>query len=148
MLVNIHPDGWLEFKSKKLSKETQKAIKKRWMKQTNDSYLQILKYQKKSEYRLQMLEETINYLNNYGTIIITRLPIDSSFLVLEDNFWPDFNERIKEISNRQDVAYFDFSLTGDSYNSYDGSHLFGDSAKRFTKTLCDSIKKYQSESLQ
>ncbi len=148
MFVNIHPDGWLEFKSKKLSKETQEANKKRWMKQTNDSYLQILKYQKKSEYRLQMLEETINYLNNYGTVIITRLPVDSSFLALEDNFWPDFNERIKVISNRQDIAYFDFSLTGGSYNSYDGSHLYGDSAKRFTKTLCDSIKKFQAIGLQ
>ena len=148
LFVNIHPDGWLEFKTKKHSEEKRKANKDHWMKLTNDSYRQIVKYQKKSEYRLQMLEETINYLNKYGTVIITRMPIDSSFLALEDNFWSDFNERINVISNRQQVPYFDFSTTGDIYNSYDGSHLYGDSAKKFTKTLCDSIQKFQAKNLQ
>lgn len=148
MLINIHPDGWLEFKSRKLSKEKQDAIKEHWMKLTNNGYRQVAKYQKKSEYRMQMLEETINYLNNYGTVIITRLPIDSSFLALEDNFWPDFNKRINVISNRQQVPYFDFSTTGNLYDSYDGSHLYGESAKRFTKTLCDSIKIHQAKNLQ
>lgn len=148
MFVTIHPDGWLEFKSKNISKAVQEANKKRWMQQTNDGYRQVIKYQKKSEYRLQMLEETIEYLNNYGITIIIRTPIDSSFLALENNFWPDFNERINTISKRQDVPYFDFSTTGRLYNSYDGSHLYGDSAKRFTKTLCDSIKNYQTKNLQ
>ncbi|MDC9722466.1 MAG: hypothetical protein PSN34_06795 [Urechidicola sp.] len=95
-----------------------------------------------------MLEETVNYLNNYGTVIVTRLPIDSSFLLLEDNFWPDFNERIEVISKRQQVPYLNFSTTGYLYNSYDGSHLYSESAKIFTKTLCDSIKIYQAKNLQ
>ena len=148
MYVNIHQDGWLEFKSRKLSKEKQEVNKKIWMEQTNNSYQQILKYQKKSEYRLQMLEETINYLNNYGTVIITRIPIDSSFLALEDAFWVDFNEQMNIISKRQKVSYFDFSDTGDNYNTYDGSHLYGESAKKFTKTLCDSIKIHQAKNLK
>ncbi|MDC9722467.1 MAG: hypothetical protein PSN34_06800 [Urechidicola sp.] len=47
MFVNIHPDGWLEFKSRKLSKEKQDAIKEHWMKLTNNGYRQVDKYQKK-----------------------------------------------------------------------------------------------------
>ena len=148
MHFTIHQNGWVEFKSKKISADKLKAQKKYLMEKTNNGYRQVLKYQKKSEYRLQMLEETINYLNNYGTVVITRLPIDSSFLALEDNFWPDFNERIKVISNRQNIPYFDFSTTGYLYNSYDGSHLYSESAKRFTKTLCDSIKMHQAKNLQ
>lgn len=148
MFVVIHKDGWLEFKSRNISKEKQEAIKEQWMKQTNDSYRQIVKYQKKSEYRLQMLEKTIQYLNKFGTVILTRMPIDSSFLALEDNFWPGFNDRMNAISKENNIQYFDFSLTGNQYNTYDGSHLYSESAKRFTKTLCDSIKKYQAKKLQ
>ena len=143
MYINIHPNGWLEFKSKKISKEKREANKKRWMEQTNNSYQHILKHQKKSEYRLQMFENTIEYLKNYGTVVVTRMPIDPDFLVLENDFWSNFNERIDTISKKHKVSYLDFSTTGELYNSYDGSHLYGDSAKRFTKTLCDSIKKYQ-----
>ncbi len=142
MYVNIHPDGWLEFKSKNISKEKQEVQKKHWMEQTNNGYYQVLKYEKKSKYRLQMLEETINYLKNYGTVIITRMPLDDEFLTLENNFWKDFNQRIKTITKKQKVPYFDYSNTGNNYNLYDGSHLYGESAKKFTKILCDDIKNY------
>ena len=143
MYVDIHPDGWLEFKSKKIDKEKLAVKRKLWMEQTNNSYQQILKHQKKSEYRMQMLEETISYLKNYGTVVVTRIPIDPDFLILENNFWTDFNQRMNIITDRQNVPYLDFSKTGNLYKTYDGSHLYGDSAKRFTKTLCDSILKYQ-----
>lgn len=135
-----HADGWQEIMQKNELYEVTKEEALKWKNKKLQETILMKEYYKPSETRMQYLEKTINYLKKFGQVYIVRVPISSEFLEIEKSFWPDFNVQIEEIANRNRVIYFDYSSDGELYSSYDGSHLFGSSAKAFTQKLCDDIK--------
>ena len=137
----IHNDGWVEFKgSNSQSKNRNHSL----LNETKNGYELGIKRMKPSKYRLDYFEKTISYLKKYGEVVVVRLPIDPVFLNYELDYWNSFDDTILGISERHNVKYLNYSKQPDLYKTYDGSHMYSESAKRFTKTLCDSIKKYQA----
>lgn len=142
-LIQIfHNDGWLEFKQKSRNyKMTDIRIKA--LKETQYvGYTKMAEYEKKSEYRISKFKETITYLQQYGSVILIRMPLDEDFLKLEYSFFENFDDRMIQISSIYNIPYFNYSRDH-NYKTYDGSHLFSESAKKFTKNVCIDIKNYQ-----
>lgn len=101
-----------------------------------DSYL--------SKYRDSCLCATIEYLKQHGTVILISMPTSKELVELQQNYFPDFDKRIQEISTKYKVPYFSFKNSFDKYQTRDGSHLYKDSGDQFTSDLCDSILIYTS----
>jgi len=142
-LIRIfHDDGWLEFKHESRNyKMTDIRVKA--LKETQYvGYTKMAEYEKKSEYRISKFKETITYLQQYGSVILIRMPLDEDFLKLENGFFENFDDRMMKISATYNIPYFNYSRDH-NYKTYDGSHLFSESAKTFTKNVCIDIKNYQ-----
>lgn len=135
-----HPDGWCEVRKKSEQSEVSKDDVLKWKKKKLEEFEYMTNYYKKSKARAECLIETINYLKDFGQVYLVRLPVSHEFLKIEQSIWPNFNKQIEEIAENHDVVYFDYSADAEQYEFYDGSHLFGHSAKDFTQKLCDDIK--------
>lgn len=143
-LKKAHKDGWVEFKSNLGGNYSvsEKQIKY-WKEETLLGYKQVAENQVKSEYRIKKFNELISFLKKFGSVIIVRLPLDNDFIILENSFWKTFDIDIDIITKKHNIPYFNYSTSDKKYDTFDGSHLFGYSAKEFTKDLCDDIKSYQ-----
>lgn len=139
-LKYIHPDGWVEFRKKGEHYEVTPENILEWERLTLEEANDLKGYTKPSKIRVKYLEKTISYLNDFGKVYLIRAPVSQEFLEIEQVIWPDFNDQIKEIARSHGVAYFDYSEDAGQYELYDGSHLFGHSAKDFTQKICDDIK--------
>jgi len=139
-LKYYHADGWLEFKKKSEYYEISSEQTSEWKQMKLEEANKLKNYSKPSTVRVEYLEKTISYLSNFGQVYLIRAPISHEFLELEQSIWPDFNDRIEKIAINHNTVYFDYSEDGEQYDYYDGSHLFGYSAKAFTQKICDDIK--------
>lgn len=138
----IHSDGWMNFKSKIGNYTVKDSQVQLWKKQNLYAFEKVYNYEKISDYRIKKFKETLSYLTQHGTVILVRMPFDRDFLELENKIWKNFNSDIQQIANNYSIPYLDYSLTNEEYKTYDGSHLFGESAMKFTQKLCDDIKNY------
>lgn len=139
-----HPDGWQEVMQKNEYYEVSNEEITEWTEAKLNEFSKTKDLFKPSQIRLKYLEETINYLKDFGQVFLVRLPICNEFLEKEQLAWPEFNSRIEETARKTGVNYFDYSMMGSQYTTYDGSHLFGNSAKAFTQKLCNDIKSLPS----
>ena len=137
----LHKDGWLE--ESNLPKDS--TTLKEWKENQIVLYKEFASKWKESEFRMTSLSNLISYLNSYGTVIITRMPIDEKLLKLENSYWPNFDKEIKKITHKNNVNYVDFSKSSDIYKTYDGNHLDKFGGVVFSKNLCDSIIKYNKK---
>lgn len=135
-----HPDGWQEVMEKNEFYEVSEDEISEWTEMKLHEINSTKDYYKPSLARIKYLEETIKYLKNFGKVYLVRFPISSDHLEIEQSSWPEFNSQIEETARKNQVAYLDYSKYGTQYPTYDGSHLFGHSAKAFTQKLCDDIK--------
>ncbi|AOW21717.1 hypothetical protein [Urechidicola croceus] len=135
-----HTNGWIEFKEGFGSYKVSETQIKGWKEENFLGYLKVGENQIKSEYRISKFEQTITYLKKHGKVVLVRLPLDKDFVDLENNFWKNFDNEMATISENQNVPYLNYTTASNTYETFDGSHLFGYSAKLFTKKLCDDIK--------
>lgn len=135
-----HPDGWQEVMEKNEFYEVSKDEITEWTEMKLNEINSTKDYYKPSLARIQYLAETIKYLKNFGKVYLVRFPISSDHWEVEQSSWPEFNSIIAETARKNQVTYLDYSNYGTQYPTYDGSHLFGNSAKAFTQKLCDDIK--------
>jgi len=131
----LHKDGWLE--ERNLPKDTN-ALKKGLLHQIK-MYKGFSKKWKVSKKMLGTLEETINYLKKFGTVILVRMPVDDKIKEIENKYWKDFEQDIKKITNRTQVQYISFFRNKLKYKTYDGNHLDKYGGVPFTKDLCKRI---------
>ena len=131
----VHDDGWME--ESNLTKDT--AVLNSWKKEQVNLYKGIIKKWKKSQYRLDKLNETVAFLKKHGTVVLVRMPSNKPILDLEHQFWSDFDKNMQQISIQNKVSYFNYTLVKNPFQSYDGVHLDKYGGTEFTKSLCDSI---------
>lgn len=143
-----HADGWQEVMQKNEYYEVSDEEIAEWTEGKLNEFSKTKDLFKPSSARFKYLEETIRYLQGFGQVYLVRLPICSEFHENEQSAWPEFNSQIEEIAGKNQVNYLDYSMMGAQYLTYDGSHLFGHSAKAFTQKLCDDIKLLQNQSNQ
>lgn len=135
----VHVDGWLEYKDSikgsAISEERIKVLKE----ETKKGYLRAIEVQEPSEYRLQSFEKTIEFLKTYGKVLMVRIPIDPQVLKHEQEYWPEFDEKMEQLSRSHELTYLNYSDHDNHYTTYDGSHLVSSSARRFSKKLSQDI---------
>lgn len=134
-ITNLHKNGWLEV-NYPFSKE-------RYIKNLESKINDYEKNQLRrtiSPMRLAYLEKTIQLLQKHGTVYLVRIPTAKEMLDIENQIYPDLNQKITSIAQKYNLNYFDFSLEYEIYQTTDGNHLYKPYAKKFTQALCDSIK--------
>lgn len=137
----IHDDGWIEFLDHlgewyTVSEEEIEL----WKLHTKYYYRQLSQYEKKSTYRISQFERMIDYLKKRGHVAIVRMPADNDLIELENGFWPEFDGEMARIASKFEVPYINYTDEEMKYRTYDGAHLFGESAKEFTARMSKDIK--------
>ncbi|WP_306617954.1 hypothetical protein [Chryseobacterium ginsenosidimutans] len=131
----LHKDGWLE-----VNVDMQKdSVAKREFEKVDIFYTDLAKTHTLSQMRLNSLEETIKFLQPKGTVYLVRIPASEKLMKLESSYAPDLNGKIKGISKKYDIKYFDFSSKAKDYMYTDGNHMYKESGKVFTAQIADSI---------
>jgi hypothetical protein len=126
----LHKDGWLE--ENNLPKDKKTFIK--WKANQIRIFEEFSNDWKKSDYRLEWLSNTINFLNKHGNVVLVRMPVDSEILNIEAEFWNDFDKDIIMISDMNNVEYLNFTKTN-IWKTYDGHHLDKFGGKLFSIEL-------------
>ncbi len=98
--------------------------------------------QKKLAYndvRFQYLEETIKFLKRHGNVYMVRIPVTKPMYEYENEKFPDFENRMKIISEKYGVKFINMFHDTTDYKFVDVHHLFSTSAEKLTDELGDSI---------
>ncbi|MBP6872942.1 MAG: hypothetical protein KBC43_13110 [Bacteroidales bacterium] len=123
--IILRDDGWLDVKFKIDSLKMEQLIEKKV-----DSYRKNnLKKYKFSDVRLEYLTKTITYLKNFGRVYLVRLPVHPRMMEIDEEFIPDFDQKIRQISEQTGTPYFDMSFMNDSILYTDGNHIYRESGK-------------------
>jgi hypothetical protein len=131
----LHKDGWLEV-NVNMQKD---SVAKRETEKIDVFYANLVKTQSLSPKRLNSLEDIIKFLKPKGIVYLVRIPGSERLMKLENSYLPDFNEKMKAISKKYDIKFFDFSSKAKDYAYTDGNHMYKESGKVFTAQVADSI---------
>jgi hypothetical protein len=138
-MVFLHDDGWLEVNAKrdsiKFAKNIESKIKK--YKQDNSPYYSF------SSVRYQYLIETIDYLKQYGSVYIVRLPVHPLMMDLDNELIPDFSNMIHEISTLKGIPFLDLTTQNSNYLYTDGNHLYKESGQVVTREIANWILRHR-----
>jgi hypothetical protein len=96
----------------------------------------------KSEGRVNGLKMTIEYLKNFGSVYLCRMPVCEQMFLLEDKVWTGFDDDISKIANEYSVPYFSFRNDYKRFKTTDGNHLYKDDGAIFTQDLCNLIQRH------
>ena len=134
--TKINEDGWIEELKEEKDIKTLNSVKKNWL----QAYIAFGKKWKKSDYRLHKLDKIIRFLKKHGTVVIVRMPSSEEVIVIENQFWKNFDGNMLYLANKNQVHYFNYMKDNTQFQTYDGVHLDKIQGALFTKALCDSIQ--------
>lgn len=131
----LHADGWMEV-TVNMKKD---SIDKRELEKVNFYSKDVAPTQRISQKRIKALEDMIEFLKNKGTVYLVRIPGSEKIMTIENSYAPDFSGKIKAISKKHNIKFFDFSPKAKDYIYTDGNHMYKESGKVFTSQIADSI---------
>ena len=97
---------------------------------------------KVSEVRLNYLAKTLKFLQKHGTVIVVRLPISEIPYDIERTYFSNFDARIQEICNSQNIFFKNYNLEKEHYQYTDDVHLTPEQNNIFSKNLAEDILLY------
>lgn len=130
----LHNDGWLESNVKMDNVSVQNRNKN-----NERFYCRNLSTHSISDVRILYLMELLNYLKMLGDVYLVRMPINKNLLSIDNTFDPEFNDRMRLISSKLQINYYDFNSYQGTFEFMDGVHLSVNSAELLTKMVRDSI---------
>ncbi|MBB4806616.1 hypothetical protein HNP38_001912 [Chryseobacterium defluvii] len=130
----LHKNGWMEV-SVDITPDT---IRKREDKKVKE-YIGFASKQVISQDRIKALEDMIGYLKGKGEVYLVRIPASERLMQLEHSYASDFSMKMRQISKKNGVRFFDFSSDMGKYIYTDGNHMYKESGKVFTAQIADSI---------
>ena len=92
-----------------------------------------------SENRINYLAQTIDFLQKHGKVIIVRLPISKVPYSIESKAYPDFDQKMKILSQQKKVVYMNYNDFENDYETSDEVHLVPESMNRFSEDLGKKI---------
>lgn len=132
----LREDGWLDVKVNSDSIHDSKRKEKKYSEYNEEYYNSIVL----SENRFGYLNETINFLKQFGLVVLIRLPLDKYLFEKENYYFPDFNGKIDILSRENGIKYFDYTKYSEIYKTIDGIHLHKDYGKLITEELVKDIE--------
>jgi len=133
----VHPDGWLEVSVNMDTNEVAKRLKNK----VQDYTTNMLAKLSISPMRLKYLISTITFLQQYGKVYLVRLPANPLIMAIDNQFDPQFNNRMSDISSKQGVPFLDLTYLNASMRYTDGNHLYKESGKIVSKIVAEWIKR-------
>jgi hypothetical protein len=94
---------------------------------------------KTSENRFLYLKKTINFLQEHGTVILVRMPVNKVPYSIENSTFPDFDEKISEIASMERIKYINYNKTPNHYKWTDEVHLSPESMREFSKVIGNDV---------
>lgn len=134
-MIKLHKDGWLE-----INIDMDTASNNARIKRSKKEYE--AKEVKLSPTRFFYLEKIINYLQNYGDVVLVRMPVTTDMKELEHDRFREFDDMVLKTKNKFNIPYFNFIEESGNFLTTDIHHLYKDESEKFTHILCDSINKY------
>ncbi len=93
-----------------------------------------------SDYRLNYLNEIIDYCKEYGKVFLVRIPVTKEMYALENKLQYDFDDLITKISEEKGIPYINLINLSGNYQTVDGNHLWNGEVPRFSKDLASYIQ--------
>ena len=122
-------DGWLDVYT-----PLDSAFVKRKEAAMFETYRNNSIYRTGSEIRIEYLDTIVEFLSNHGEVYVVRLPVHKKMLSIEQQYMPDFNEKISNALLKS-KGYLDFSKLDNEYSYTDGNHLTKTSAREVTQHI-------------
>ncbi len=134
----LHEDGWLEVNvdMSEASIQKRQAVKV-------ENYTNFAAQYTFSNNRLSELEQTIDFLQQYGKVVLVRLPMCAEIYSIEKQLMPDFEEKMCFLSQKYTILYWSFVDKLSQYTYTDGNHLYKDSGRKISKEIAQMIKDNQ-----
>lgn len=132
-------DGWLDVYTSLDSSFVKNKEEKRF-----ETYREKSMERAGSRHRTQYLDTLVDFLNIHGDVYLVRLPVHKKMLVIEQQYMPDFHEKISK-SISMSKGYLDFSTLPNEYSYTDGNHLTKYSAEDVSKKIGRWIHEFESE---
>ena len=132
-------DGWLDVYT-----SLDSGFVKRKESNMFETYRNKSIYRTGSESRIEYLDTIIEFLSNHGDVYVVRLPVHKKMLTIEQQYMPDFNEKISNAILKS-KGYLDFSTLDNEYRYTDGNHLTKTSAKKVTQNIGEWIRDLEDE---
>jgi len=86
--------------------------------------------------------DIVDFLKDNGAIVILiRMPTSSDIAILENLYFPDFNDRFNSYCMEDQIYFLDHSSLSNSYNTIDGNHLTDESAIEYSEYLSEELLK-------
>lgn len=127
---HLHNDGWLE-----VNLEMDESLVSE---RTSDKIMEYAKNRHQfgfSEVRFSYLEKTIQLLQKHGEVYLVRLPVLQPLWEIENAVVPDFDVKIKKLSDKYDLDVLNFKNETDLYEYTDGYHLYKSSGTIVSKKI-------------
>ncbi len=112
----------------------------------------LIQYQKESdqnkpsEYRIEYLEKTIDYLQQYGEVYLVNVPIGDKLYNIQKKYWPQHEDKMKEIAQKHGTYYIPLQKYYPQLKTFDEVHVLSEDALPISTFLAhqiDSLKKIQ-----
>lgn len=136
----LHEDGWLE-----VTVDMKESLLRKRRAEKVEFYKVLAKDQAISPLRLQSFEKTIEFLKTKGEVYVVRIPASKEIMQIENEYSPNFNQIIQNITRRKNIPYFDFSGKFNAYLYTDGNHMYKQSSKIFTAEIAELIIAYKAK---
>lgn len=130
----LHEDGWLE-----INVPIDEGIMNQRIQTKIKEYQDHAVNFKKSDTRLQYLNETIGFLKQHGEVYLVRLPVSPGLMEIEDQFMPEFNSLIEKLAAKNNSSYYNMSPLNADFIYTDGNHLYKDSSDGVSELIAKWI---------
>lgn len=133
----LYPDGWLKIDvpmdSKSRRSRTQAKIKE---------YEKNLTVFAPSEKRWKELKLTLDLLQIHGQVYLVRLPVSGAILDLENQYMPEFEEKVNTLSAERSLPYYDMTMLPDTFQYIDGNHLYFQSGVSVSRLIGEFLSSH------
>ncbi|MEO7427616.1 MAG: hypothetical protein ABI036_20700 [Fibrobacteria bacterium] len=89
--------------------------------------------------RLEYLKRMATELGKMGRVVLVRTPIDPEMLRAETEFLPEFDSLMVSMADELSITFLNFSNSSLRDSTYDGSHLYSQSARTLCNWIVDSL---------
>ena len=94
---------------------------------------------------MSYFKELVEFLKPFGDIYIVRVPIIEELHDIENQWMPQFDSIMLNISNTYEAPYINMMDQNAKYTYTDGNHLDFKSGEQFSLDLASRIKSLQKE---
>ena len=131
----LHDDGWFEISTRMGEEIVAHRIKNKAESLARKKKLNVL-----SQTRLDYLYQTIEYLQERGSVYLVRLPVHPDLAEIDTSVIPEFQDIIHKVSEETGVPYYDLYPENARYHYTDGIHLAKESAAEVTIKIGEWIR--------